>query len=140
MVSGRLTKYTPELLKAARYYMDNYQEAGDLVPSIAGMAVEIGVNRDTIHTWRKQEGKEIFSDMIDSMLSNQERKLLTGGLGGDMNSNITKLMLCKHGYSDKQETALTGPGGGPVQLIGSEMTLEQASEAYQNNLNGIKGT
>jgi hypothetical protein len=33
----------------------------------------------------------------------QERTLLNGGLGKDFNPVITKLVLGKHGYSDKQE-------------------------------------
>ena len=116
MAGGRPTKCTPELLEKTRDYIENYQHYGDLVPSIAGLAVEVGVRRETLHAWNGQEGKEEITNMLAEMLSIQERKLLSGGLGGDMNSNITKLMLCKHGYSDKQETALTGANGGPVQI------------------------
>ena len=108
MGAGRPTKCTPELLAKTRHYIDNYESYGDLVPSIAGLSVEVGVRRETLHAWNGQEGKEEITNMLAEMLSVQERKLLSGGLGGDMNSNITKLMLCKHGYSDKQETNFTG--------------------------------
>ena len=109
MAGGRPTKCTPELLEKTRDYIDNYQDYDDLVPSVAGLSVEIGISRETAHKWRREEDKyPEFADMLIEMLSIQERKLLSGGLGGDMNSNITKLMLCKHGYSDKQETNFTG--------------------------------
>jgi len=37
--------------------------------------------------------------------------LISGGLRGEMNSTITKLMLANHGYSDKVEQAHTSPDG-----------------------------
>ena len=117
MAGGRPTKCTPDLLEKTRDYIENYKDYGDLVPSVAGLSVEIGISRETAHKWKREaEIYPEFADMLIEMLSIQERKLLSGGLGGDMNSNITKLMLCKHGYSDKQETALTGANGGPVQI------------------------
>ena len=51
----------------------------------------------------KEEDKAEFSAMLGKMLSRQERTLLSGGLGGNMNANICKLVLAKHNYSDKQE-------------------------------------
>jgi hypothetical protein len=33
---------------------------------------------------------------------------------GDYNASISKLMLTKHGYSDKVESEISGPGGGPL--------------------------
>ena len=109
MAAGQPTKCTPELLKKTRDYIDNYEEYGDLVPSVAGLSVELGISRESAHKWKREpETYPEFSYMLTEMLAIQERKLLSGGLGGNMNSNITKLMLCKHGYSDKQETNLTG--------------------------------
>jgi len=40
----------------------------------------------------------------------QERKLICNGLMGDFNPAITKMMLTKHGYSDKMETDITTKG------------------------------
>lgn len=135
MPGGRPTKCTPEMLKKTRDYIDNYEGYGDLVPSVAGLCVEIGISRETAHKWRREEEKyPEFAGMLMEMLSVQERKLLSGGLGGHMNSNITKLMLCKHGYSDKQETAITGANGGPVELVTVDMTDEEASKIYMENL------
>jgi hypothetical protein len=47
-------------------------------------------------------------------MAKQERELLNGSLKGDYNATISKLMLTKHGYSDKVESEISGPGGGPM--------------------------
>ena len=101
---GRPTKYTPELLEAAQEYLENYIEAGDVIPSIAGLAVVLKVRRETLHVWAKEQGKEEFSNMLGDLLAKQESVLMNNGLDGTFNSNITKLVLGKHGYHDKQDT------------------------------------
>jgi len=50
------------------------------------------------------------------LMAKQERMLANGGILGDYNTAITKLLMSKHGYSDKVETAHTGPDGGPLQI------------------------
>jgi hypothetical protein len=42
--------------------------------------------------------------------------LANGGILNEYNASITKLLLTKHGYSEKTETAITGPDGGPLQV------------------------
>ena len=58
---GRPTKYTPELLAKAAEYIENYEDAGDEIPSIAGLAVVLKVRRETLHVWANEKGKEKFS-------------------------------------------------------------------------------
>lgn len=103
MAGGRPSIYTPELLAKARDYVENYADYGDLIPSIAGLACELKISRDTCHTWAKDEDKPEFSDIVRDISQYQERKLLSGGLSGDFNPTIAKLIMSKHGYSDKQE-------------------------------------
>ena len=111
MSGGRPTDYTPELLaKAWEYANGGWEFAGDLVPSVAGLACEIGVRRETCHAWAKDESKE-FSNILAKIAEQQERKLLNGGLGGDFNAPITKMMLTKHGYSDRVENDHTSSDG-----------------------------
>ena len=45
------------------------------------------------------------------MEETQERSLVRGGLEGKYNPAITKMMLTKHGYSDKVEQDLTSSDG-----------------------------
>jgi hypothetical protein len=111
MTAGRPTDYTPKLLKAAWDYVENHED--DLVPSVAGLCDRININRSTAYEWAKDKDKE-FSNILEAVSRKQEQKLLKNGLDGTFNPTITKLMLTKHGYSDKQETDLTS-GGKPIK-------------------------
>jgi hypothetical protein len=112
---GRPPKFTPELIEQARGYIDScvdeYVE-GKLhaanVPSIAGLARWLNVSRETIYAWR-EENKE-FSDICLDVLSEQEKRLASFGLAGVYNPTITKLMMSKHGYTEKTETDITSKG------------------------------
>jgi hypothetical protein len=86
----------------AQQYVDgDYVAAGDLIPSVAGLAVYLGKTRETMYAWGRDNKQ--FSDILAKLLTVQEKTLLAGGLGGTMNSTISKLVLSKHGYSDKAE-------------------------------------
>jgi len=126
---ARPTKYTQEALDLARDYVQNFEDYGDVIPTVAGLACEIGVCRDTIHTWVKEEGKEEFSDIVKGMMSAQERKLVNGGLSGGHNPMISKLLLSKHGYSDKQEVDLSSKDG---SMTPKAFTQEQYQSAQSN--------
>lgn len=123
MTLGRPTSCTPELIEAARNYVQGgYADEGDLIPSIAGMACAIGVGRSTIHGWVKDKINPDFLDIFEQCSESQERKLLNGGLGGDFNPAITKMILTKHGYTDKVEQAHTSPDGS-MSPTGIERTI-----------------
>lgn len=100
---ARPTVYSDEVLEKASDYIENYAEYGDAVPTVAGMACEIGVSRETLYAWAKDVEKPEFSDILMRVMENQERKLVNGGLSGGFNPAITKMMLTKHGYSDKTD-------------------------------------
>lgn len=102
MPAGRPTLYSSEILQKAAEYLDNYQEQGDVIPSIAGLAIVLNLNRSTIHAWVKDDDKDEFSNIVDKLLHSQEQKLVNKGLEGEFNASITKLLLTKHGYSDSQ--------------------------------------
>lgn len=108
MAGGRPSIYTPELLAKARDYVLNYADYGDQIPSIAGLACELSISRETCHTWAKEGDKPEFSDIVRDISQAQERKLLNGGLSGDFNPSIAKLVMTKHGYTDKLETEHSG--------------------------------
>ena len=103
---GRPTKYSQEMIDKAREYLVKHKEYGDLVPSAVGLAQCLGINRSTLYAWSDDNVE--FSNILGDVQTAQERQLLSGGLGGEFNSAIVKLMLGKHGYSDKQETAVSG--------------------------------
>lgn len=113
---GRPSDYTPELVALAEQYLSAWQTEGHAIPSIAGLASYLGITRQTVHQWCKEQGKEPFSYIVDQILINQEISLISNGLKGDFNASIAKLILGKHGYSDKVEQELTGKDGAPLAI------------------------
>lgn len=110
MAGGRPTKYTPELLEKANDYVDGAWELEDAVPMIVGLALHCNISKETVYAWAKEDDKKEFSDIAKTVEQMQERYLAKGGLSNTMNANITKLLLSKHGYSDKQEIDHTTDG------------------------------
>ena len=94
---GRPTKYTPELLEECHRYLTDY----NTLPSIAGLAVRLGIARETLQAWARDNDKEEFSHIYTQLLAKQEDELIRNGLMGHFNASITKMILTKHGYSDK---------------------------------------
>lgn len=135
---ARPTDYTPELLKKTKEYLENWEEI-DAIPSVAGLSHYLKIARSTIYDWASQDDKKEFSDILAEILSDQERTLLNKGLLGAFNSNITKLALGKHGYSDKQE--LTGKDGLaiPLQLVnyGDNKSTIQTEEVPTSSPEGV---
>jgi len=108
---SRPTIYTQELVERAWAYANGgWSLVGDKVPSVAGLACEIGIRRETCHAWAKDENNQ-FSNILMVIAEKQERELLNNGLDGTFNPPITKMMLSKHGYSDKIDQSHTSPDG-----------------------------
>jgi hypothetical protein len=103
---GRPTLKTDELVSKAYQYVN---ECPDIVPSVVGLCVHIGVAKTTIYRWIEEDCLE-FKDILGAISELQELKLITGGLSSEFNSTITKMMMTKHGYSDKLETDVTSNG------------------------------
>lgn len=111
MPAGRPTDYTPELVEKAWAYVDGgWKDAGDKVPSVAGLACQIGVRRETCHVWSHDEDKD-FSNILKAIAEQQERELINNGLDGSFTAPITKMMLSKHGYSDRIESDIRSGDG-----------------------------
>lgn len=102
---GRPSELAECLVKANEYLLGGYETFGDVVPSVAGLACYLGKHRSTMYDYADQSSE--FSDILESVKTVQENKLLNKGLTGEFNSNIVKLMLGKHGYTDKQEVDQT---------------------------------
>ena len=119
---ARPTKYNKAILEKANKYLKAWKDEGDMIPSIEGLSDYIKIARSTIYDWSEDENKAEFSDMLDELQSLQARTLINNGLSGEFNSNITKLVLTKHNYSDKRE--LTGADGKDLIPSGIDTTYE----------------
>lgn len=98
---GRPTKLTDELKVKARNYELVFREEGDIIPSIEGLAYYLNIARSTLYKYEDEDAE--FSDIVERVKTLQGKMLISGGLVGDFNASITKVILTKHDYSDKQE-------------------------------------
>ena len=103
---GRPTKYTEEIIEKAKAYITGYETHSDVIPSIAGLASVLDVHRSLLYVWEKEYPE--FLDILEAIKREQQKVLLNKGLSGDFNSQITKLVLGKHGYHDKQDVGVSG--------------------------------
>ncbi len=107
---GRPSKLNQTHLDGAEWYLKGgFQERGEVIPSIAGLACFFGVSRDQIYDWGKQNTD--FRYTLENIKAAQENILLNKGLQGEFNATITKLALSNHGYSDKVETDVKNSDG-----------------------------
>lgn len=106
-IMGRPTLYTPALLNKARDYLEQFEDLSEedngKVPSHAGLAKYLGISREYMYQWAKDEQKSDFSHMLSMIKNMQEEMLIHGGLSSKYNPTITKLMLSKHGYTETQQ-------------------------------------
>ena len=106
MPAGRPSKYTARVQKKAEDYLENYGDYGDVMPMLCGLALAIGVHKDTIQDWSKDENKPEFSVLVGKVMQKQESVLFNESLKGEFNASITKLALTKHGYVDKADQTI----------------------------------
>lgn len=121
MTTGRPTEYSEKVLKKAKEYRDNLPE-NEVVHSVEGLSDYLKLARSTLYKWRDEEGKEEFSDIFDEILAKQAKTLVNKGLEGKFAPTITKVMLTKHGYVDKQDITSADKPIQPllVKFIGEE--------------------
>jgi hypothetical protein len=108
---GRPTKYTPELLEKAHEYLDRWEELGDYIPQLAGMALHCDISTETVQEWKKDSKKNEFSVLCARVLLMQQRVLINKGLSRKADASLSKLLLMKHGYSEKQEVDVSSSDG-----------------------------
>lgn len=111
---GRPSLLTKVMLKKAiDYLVFDFKNVEDVVPSVAGLAIYLGVNKTSLYEFANVDndlGRE-FSNTLISVKEKQEKMLISGGLSSGYNATITKLMLTNHGYHDKTETDLKSSDG-----------------------------
>ena len=125
---GRPSKLNDEVMARALYYIENHQDFGDVVPTIEGLAYELHVSRSTLYKWADEH--DGFSYIFERLKAAQARKLLSGGLSSELNATITKLMLTKHDYSDKQGVDVTS--GGEQIAVPSVFVYEVLADENQD--------
>lgn len=103
MAGGRPTTWSEELeVKAWEYVNGGWQTQGDAVPMVVGLCAYIGRSQTSVYDWEKHEDKQ-FSDILCQIKEVQHLEVFSKALKGEYNSTMAKLMLTKHGYSDRQD-------------------------------------
>ncbi len=87
--------------KARRYLAMKRPNDDEVIPTIEGLALRLKIRRETVWAWSKEEDKAEFSNIVEQIMARQGNILANKGLGGIFNPTIAKLMLSKHGYTDK---------------------------------------
>lgn len=86
--------------KILHYIRDGYQASGHAVPSIAGLCITMDITKSMLYVWESENPN--LADALAKLKQTQEFVLVNGGLSGQFNNAICKLMLTtNHGYSDK---------------------------------------
>ena len=135
---GPPTKWNKQIIAKARQYLDNYEDYGKNIPTVARLSQVLGISKDRIYVWAKQKDKKELKDILSQLKVIQEAVLLENGLSSEFNPTITKLLLTKHGYHDNPQ-GNQGNGGitvqvnrGGVVLKSGGQTLEVSTEAEQS--------
>ena len=103
---ARPSKYNSKILEKAEDYIKNYINYGDQIPMIDGLALELGIHRDTVNDWEKKYPE--FSDIVRTLMTHQGRKLMNGSLTGEFKERTATLALSSnHGLVAKTETDIT---------------------------------
>lgn len=140
---GAPTKLTPELVeRAEQYVIDGFLDAGEMVPSVAGLACYLGISKNSVYKYGEVDSD--FLNTLEIIEVKQEKMLLNGGLSSTYNPTITKLMMSNHGYRESSKTELMGKNGGPIEhsveakpkLTPEELSKLTAQELSRLAING----
>ena len=139
MTAGRPTKLNYQLISKAKTYIETcvdkpiWTDKGAIaytevnLPTKVGLALFLGINKDTIEEWCKPYEPEPdtlmvpeveehsicrteFSVIVKEIQHEQEKRLISNGLGGLYKEKTTGMILSKHGYAEKTETDITTKG------------------------------
>jgi hypothetical protein len=119
--SGRPSTYSPA-------YCDQVVEWGKAGKSAAWMASKIGVNVHTLNNWQRAHPE--FADAMSLAKTHSQAAWEDFGQAGMSMPGFSagvwgKSMSCRfpNDWSDRTRTELTGPDGGPVQVVKIERVI-----------------
>jgi hypothetical protein len=95
-----------DITAKAAYYFDNYQELGQTLPTMFGLAVYLDTHADAISQWRQEYPS--FDSAVKK--GEQKQQLAFGEAMMNRGGNVAGLIfLAKNavGWADKQETRTT---------------------------------
>ncbi len=125
---GRPRKYSAkrvkEICKALEEYIENTE-----IPIVAEFAYKNDIVREELYKY------EEFGTLLKKLIAKKETVLEKGMLSGDLVPSAAIFSLKQVGWSDKQQTEITGKGGGPIR---SEVDIEKVVKRLAHLLPEIK--
>jgi hypothetical protein len=133
---GRPTKYTPEVIVEINKYLQEAVPQNMKIPTVEGIALRLGINRDTLYEWAKQH--KDFSDTLEGVKMRQKEMLTEIGIfgGKEINATIVSLLL-KVNHDMIEKTALDVTSGGkPIPILGNVPTSNSDPKAPEPSKEG----
>lgn len=132
-MTGRPTDFNDKVLEDAWAYIQEFandrKEGQTLkvnLPTIEGLALYLEISRSTLYLWQKEHSA--FSDIIEVLQQKQASVLINNGLSGNYNPTIAKVLLTKHGYTDKQEIDQKTEHSGQISVKWEEPNLQHPED------------
>ena len=121
-LGGRPSDYKPEFVEKAKEYLAECVDSPEValgekngiveprltgrtkvkLPTVQGLALYLHTSTSAIHAWSKEH--EEFHEALNEILQKQHDKLAEGGLSGNYNSTIAKLLLSSnHGHRERSD-------------------------------------
>ena len=122
MPAGQPTKYTPQVIETINQYLKDAVPQNMKIPTVEGIALKLGISRDTLYEWAKVH--EEFSDTLGKLKMMQKEALIETGIfgGKEINATIIGLLLkVNHDMVETTKTDITS-GGKPIPILGNVCT------------------
>lgn len=117
---GAPSKYTSDAIDKINKYLEDAIPENMEIPTVEGIALKLGINRDTLYHWAKVHPE--FSDTLDKLKMLQKKYLINTGIfgGKEINATIIQLLLkVNHEMVEVNRTELTGKDGEQLVVIKS---------------------
>jgi len=128
---GRPTKYDPSMIDTIDDYLKGAIPENMKIPTIEGIAIRLGICRDTLYQWAKEYPE--FSDTIEKTKTLQKEYLQEIGIfgGKEINATIVALLLkVNHDMIETTKTDITS-GGKPIPILGNVCTDSSNTETTE---------
>jgi ABC-type xylose transport system substrate-binding protein len=125
---GRPRKYSAKQIKEISQKLEEYIETAE-IPIVAEFAYKNNIVREELYKYDE------FSTLLKKLIAKKETVLEKGMLSGDLVTSAAIFSLKQVGWSDKQQTEITGKDGGPIR---SEVDVEKVVKRLAHLLPEIK--
>lgn len=123
---GRPSLFREDMTETVLAYFATCK-AKNVMPYLEDVAMELGIDIDTLETWEKQEVADIpdeFVGAIKKVRLLQRKNLMVGGLSETFNTGMSIFLLkANHGLIETSRQELTGKNGQPLLNDGGMIIL-----------------